>query len=303
MQVLQQDEQDNIITNYLATHAIYHPESKTWESEERENCRLRRGRKHHDVAGTSGSLTINDWSETPFRLAQRKRARGLAQRAGTARLSAFQFRFSGDVLLAPFATHLQYRLALPWTCLVVVFIAAPLGIGFSRRGILSSVAAAILLVFAMNFLTHLFLALGEGDRIQPGSRPGRRTSSSPSLACIFSICARLIAKCRGFDLVARDLQQLDESSANDWPIKHRADACAATQRPFAAGEQFYTLLFREADGFRREDLSEEAWATRNENIRPFSFWQIVATNRHQRRPEPIAKENAEDLLRRLLAEQ
>jgi lipopolysaccharide export LptBFGC system permease protein LptF len=68
-------------------------------------------------------------------------------------------------LLAPFKTHLQYRLALPWTCLVVVFIAAPLGIGFSRRGILSSVATSIILVFSMNFLTHLFLALGEGYRI------------------------------------------------------------------------------------------------------------------------------------------
>ena len=61
--------------------------------------------------------------------------------------------------------------------------------------------------------------------------------------------------------------------ANEWPIKHRAEACAVTQRPFAAGENFYTLLFREADGFRREDLSEEAWTTRNENIRPFSFWR------------------------------
>ena len=46
-------------------------------------------------------------------------------------------------------------------------MATPLGIGFSRRGILSSVAAAIVLVFSMNFLTHLFLALGEGDRISP----------------------------------------------------------------------------------------------------------------------------------------
>ena len=48
---------------------------------------------------------------------------------------------------------------------MVVFIAAPLGIGFSRRGVLSSVAASIVLVFSMNFLTHLFLALGEGSRI------------------------------------------------------------------------------------------------------------------------------------------
>jgi hypothetical protein len=90
--------------------------------------------------------------------------------------------------------------------------------------------------------------------------------------------------------------------ANEWPIKHRADACAVTQRPFASGEQFYTLLFREGEGFRREDLSEEAWASRNENIRPFSFWKSRYELPPATTPEPIAKESAEDLLRRLLAE-
>jgi lipopolysaccharide export LptBFGC system permease protein LptF len=70
-------------------------------------------------------------------------------------------------LLAPFVTHLHYRVALPWTCLIVVFIAAPLAIGFTRGGVLSNVAAAIGLVFANNFLMHFFLALGEGNRIPP----------------------------------------------------------------------------------------------------------------------------------------
>ncbi len=90
--------------------------------------------------------------------------------------------------------------------------------------------------------------------------------------------------------------------ANDWPIKHRAETCAATQRPFADGETFYTLLYREADGFRREDLSAEAWANRNENIRPFSFWQSRYEPPPATPPEPLAKESAEELLRRLLAE-
>ena len=39
------------------------------------------------------------------------------------------------------------------------------------------------------------------------------------------------------------------------------------------GENFYTLLFREGEGFRRQDLSEEAWQQRNDNLRPFSFWR------------------------------
>jgi len=89
---------------------------------------------------------------------------------------------------------------------------------------------------------------------------------------------------------------------NEWPIKHRADACAQTQRPFQPGEQFYTLLFREGDAFRREDLSEEAWAQRNENIQPFSFWKSRYEPPPPTPPEPLAKEKAEDLLRRLLEE-
>ena len=89
--------------------------------------------------------------------------------------------------------------------------------------------------------------------------------------------------------------------ANDWPIKHRADACARTGRAFAPGEQFYTLLFREGEGFRREDLSEEAWAARNENIRPFSFWKTRYEPPPAAPPEALGKENAEDILRRLLA--
>jgi lipopolysaccharide export system permease protein len=163
IQVLQQDTHENIITNYLATRATYQPDTKTWELEEVKVV-------HYDRAGNIReeqffpSLKIENWSETPFRLGS---ANVRAEFLSLPELQEY-LRYNSDFpesLLAPFRTHLQYRLALPWTCLVVVCIAAPLGIGYSRRGVLSSVAAAVILVFSMNFLTHLFLALGEGDRI------------------------------------------------------------------------------------------------------------------------------------------
>jgi hypothetical protein len=88
----------------------------------------------------------------------------------------------------------------------------------------------------------------------------------------------------------------------DWSIKQRSEICSATHRPFAPGESFYTLLYREGDGFRREDLSEEAWHDRNDNIQPFSFWKTRFEPAPPPAPEPLAKENAEQLFRRLITE-
>jgi len=90
----------------------------------------------------------------------------------------------------------------------------------------------------------------------------------------------------------------------DWTIQGRSGRCAATGRDFAEGESFYTLLFRERDGFRRQDLSEEAWKTRNEagEKPPYSFWRAKFEPPPPAPPEALAKETAEDLLRRFMTE-
>ncbi|MBA3963882.1 MAG: hypothetical protein H0X40_18555 [Chthoniobacterales bacterium] len=87
---------------------------------------------------------------------------------------------------------------------------------------------------------------------------------------------------------------------DEWSIQHRADACAATGRPFEAGENFYTLLFRDGDGYRRQDLSEQAWQQRNDNLQPFSFWRARFEPPPPAPPDPLPKENAEELFRRLV---
>ena len=89
--------------------------------------------------------------------------------------------------------------------------------------------------------------------------------------------------------------------ADEWSIQHRSEVCAVTGRSFGEGENFYTLLFRDGEGFRRQDLSEEAWQQRNENLQPFSFWRARFEAPAPEPPEPLAKETAEDLFRRLVA--
>jgi LPS export ABC transporter permease LptG len=165
LHIVQQDANDNIVKAYIATTAAYHAESHTWEL---NGVKL----VDYDTAGNivnveyhvGDPFLITDWSETPFRLSS---ANVRAEHLSVPELRDY-LEFNSDfptTLLAPFATHLQYRIALPWTCAVVALIAGALGVGYSRRGLLSSVAAAILLIFAMNFVMHFFLALGEGARI------------------------------------------------------------------------------------------------------------------------------------------
>jgi hypothetical protein len=89
---------------------------------------------------------------------------------------------------------------------------------------------------------------------------------------------------------------------SEWEIRSRAHCCARTGRRFKEGEYFYTLLFRDGEGFRREDICEEAWASRNENIEPFSFWRSKYEPPAEPAREPLPKDDAESLLRRLIAE-
>jgi hypothetical protein len=90
--------------------------------------------------------------------------------------------------------------------------------------------------------------------------------------------------------------------SHEWDIKGRAECCSATGRSFEAGEHFYTLLFIENGGFRREDLCEDAWNQRNDNIRPFSFWRSRFEPPPPPEPAPIERATAEDLLRRFMQE-
>lgn len=64
-------------------------------------------------------------------------------------------------------TQLHARLAQPWTCLVVVFIALPFGALTGRRNVFVGVAASIFICFAFFLLQQLGLNLGTGGRVPP----------------------------------------------------------------------------------------------------------------------------------------
>src|SRR3954465_12401213 len=135
--IVQQDANDNIIVAYIATVVFYHPENHAWELQLFKLV-------HYDEAGNiidssiHGSEMITDWRETPFRLSS---ANVRAEHLSVPELRDY-LDYNSDFpgpRTAPFATPLQYRLGVPWACSVVALIAASLGVGYSRRGVLSNV--------------------------------------------------------------------------------------------------------------------------------------------------------------------
>jgi len=88
----------------------------------------------------------------------------------------------------------------------------------------------------------------------------------------------------------------------EWSIQSRSAKCAVTGLEFQDGDYFYTLLYEDGHGLRREDISEAAWKERNENQQPYSFWRSKYEAPPPAAPEPIAKQTAEDLLRRYMEE-
>jgi hypothetical protein len=89
----------------------------------------------------------------------------------------------------------------------------------------------------------------------------------------------------------------------EWTIQGRGDRCSVTGEPFIDGQYFYTLLFEEGAGYRREDLSESIFKERPpEAPKPYSFWRSKFEPPPAAPPEALGKQTAEDLLRRYMQE-
>jgi hypothetical protein len=88
----------------------------------------------------------------------------------------------------------------------------------------------------------------------------------------------------------------------EWNIQSRALQCAVSGRPFEKGERIFSALYWRDGHYERVDLCAEAWSARNENIAPLSAWQTDFVPPPPAAPEALKKDDAESLLRRLVAE-
>ena len=165
VQIIQQDKKGTILRQIYASDATYDVARKVWTFTDAKT-------NEYDKAGNitrqtpQKILTISNWSETPWRIGSSTMN---PDYLSVPELEDY-LRFNADfppIRLAPFRTQLQNRWAVPWSALVVIFLAAPMGIVYSRRGILGGVAMAILLFFSLFLLSNVLVAFGKGYRLDP----------------------------------------------------------------------------------------------------------------------------------------
>ena len=163
IEIYQADKSGNPKLAYFAEKAAWNYFTREW--------RLIRGATvSFDASGNVVSQSrfdvrmISNWRETPWKIFSGSL---VPEQLGVPGL-AFHIKTNSDQpkrLLASFKTHWHYRWALPWSCLGITLIAAPMGIAFSRHGVMGSVAGALMIFFGMLVCENIFLALAQSMRI------------------------------------------------------------------------------------------------------------------------------------------
>jgi len=126
LEIIQQNPSGIVTEKWYACHASFIPETSTWVLEEARHVTV--DEQGNLVSSESKlRLEITGWHETPWKIASSTMN---PEFLGVPELDDY-LRYNAEfpeVRLAPFVTHWHYRWALPWICLVVVFLAGPLGV-------------------------------------------------------------------------------------------------------------------------------------------------------------------------------
>ena len=92
----------------------------------------------------------------------------------------------------------------------------------------------------------------------------------------------------------------------EWHIQSRSHECQHCREPFKDKQPYHTLLFDERHGFSRLDVCVACWGRGfaaildGRTAKQMSQWQGTYIAPPAVAPDPIQKENAESLLRKLL---
>ncbi len=160
------DERQMLVSRLSAPRAMWDRNTRQWTF---DDAVIARYSKDHppEFQKFAKPLVVDLWSETPWQLIKP----GLSPTyMGIPDLNTWikehdkHHPFADS---APYLSQWHYRWALPFTCLITVLLATPLGIHFSRRGPGAGIFLAVVLSAVMLLVSNVILALGEAGTLHP----------------------------------------------------------------------------------------------------------------------------------------
>ena len=90
--------------------------------------------------------------------------------------------------------------------------------------------------------------------------------------------------------------------AQEWNIRPRGHTCSICAAPFTDRDAYVSVLRETENAYERLDSHASCWRGQPRDWEPFSVWEGIyeAPPPAQPKAEAVKKENAEDLLRRLI---
>lgn len=166
-------DEEGPATVLFARNATWEPETRTWIFHGAEILDLRAtlddGQPMPEFQEeVPNPYRITTYSETPWQIVRP----GLPKEyLGIPELRSWLDQHQADEWARhqEYLTQWHYRFAQPWICLVVVLLAAPLGIVFTRRGTAGGVAIAVFLSASMLLAAEISLSLGDAGFLSPAA--------------------------------------------------------------------------------------------------------------------------------------
>ena len=119
-----------------------------------------------NVSPIKEQVIIKDWIETPSELISKSLP---PNSLGIAEINDWLHNHPSSPWIdrQPYLTQFHSHIAKPWTSLVAILLAAPLGIVFSRRGAFGGIITALTLCLLLFFSNEFFVVIGENGFMHP----------------------------------------------------------------------------------------------------------------------------------------
>lgn len=162
--VVRSTREDGTLEQSVASKNVtWDRHTKKWTFEKPEVSRIEAGQA--PLLYRENSKLEMDWEETPWQLIKPGLA---AEYLGVPDLESWlaaNVSRHSTVNPAAYLTQWHYRWALPFSCLIIVLLATPLAVHFSRRASGGGIFLAVVLIGLMLLATNVSLAMGEASLI------------------------------------------------------------------------------------------------------------------------------------------